>query len=867
MMSTLWTVAAVCLCLGGHPRSETSELKKAIVRMQDLYHVNFVYDSSLEMIRLSGIFSSGKSLKENLQTVFSGTGIKWEIKGSYVLLFKSSQYTFSGHVCQDNGESLLNVTVYDQNMHIGTLTDEHGFFSLTLPEGKHTLRFSYVGYEEVVKELDLRSDYSGTIYLKESSTALEGVVVTADLNTSLFTTQTGKISLTSEQLNTEFSLFSSPDLVKAIQQLPGVSAGTELLSGLYVHGGKNDENLFLLDGMPLYQVNHFGGLFSAFNTDIVKNVDFYKSGFPARYGGRLSSVTDVCMKEGDLKEFHGMVSLGLLDGRLRFEGPVIKEKTSFVFGMRRSWLDVLSAPALRIANRFFPEEDINARYAFHDINAKITHRFSNESRLSFSVYSGRDLFKMKDKQLFPSGNLLHQEKEQTTDEYHIRWGNLSAALSWNNQFNHKLTGNFSLVYARNLSKYDFRSDDSFYKGEDDKEYSVDRMQRDSYSTIDDVGFRMDFHYLPTASHHVRFGSDYLYHIYCPQHTLSQDIRGTEEMTDTLLSSVESHYKGNEFSFYAEDDMRLTRKLRINLGGRYTMYQVSGAVYHSLEPRISASYRLFSRTTLKVSYTEMSQFAHQLSNSYLNLPTDCWVPSTSRIRPMYSRQVAGGVYMELPWRLCLEVESYFRTTSRMLEYEAGGSLTLPAGNWEQVVRVGDGKSYGLETSLVYHDEQNLFQAGYTLSWSKQKFDDFYSGWYPSKFDNRHKLNFVYRRKFSHRMDVYAAWTYRSGDHATVPTQYVENPCLSGTSQLSDLEPMYGKPNNITLPAYHRLDVGINFRRTTKRGFERIWNVSIYNAYCRMNPFYTKIERQVDGSFRGKAIGLFPIIPSFSYTLNF
>lgn len=172
---------------------------------------------------------------------------------------------------------------------------------------------------------------------------------------------------------------------------------------------------------------------------------------------------------------------------------------------------------------------------------------------------------MKDKQLFPSGNLLHQEKEQTTDEYHIRWGNLSAALSWNNQFNHKLTGNFSLVYARNLSKYDFRSDDSFYKGEDDKEYSVDRMQRDSYSTIDDVGFRMDFHYLPTASHHVRFGSDYLYHIYCPQHTLSQDIRGTEEMTDTLLSSVESHYKGNEFSFYAEDDMRLTRELRINLG--------------------------------------------------------------------------------------------------------------------------------------------------------------------------------------------------------------------------------------------------------------------------------------------------------------
>lgn len=879
-MRTLFGMAAVCLCLGANARPGVTEMRKAIERMQELHRVNFVYDSSLADIPPASSPSSGSSLSENLKAVFVGTGIRWEIQGEYVLLFKQNRYTFSGYVCQDNGESLINVTVYDKDTHAGTLSNEHGFFSLTLPEGKHTLRFSYVGYEDVVKELDLRSDYSGTIYLKESTTALEGVVVTADLNAPLYTTQTGKVSLTSEQLNTEFALLSSPDLVKTLQNIPGVSSGTELLSGLYVHGGKNDENLFLLDGMPLYQVNHLGGLFSAFNTDIVKNVDFYKSGFPARYGGRLSSVVDVRTKDGDMKEYHGTVSVGLLDGRVRFEGPIVKDRTSFVFGMRRSWLDVLSTPALLIASRALPEDDIRARYVFHDINGKITHRFSDKDKLSLSVYSGRDLFRMRNNQVFPEGYMFQQNEERYHTAFKVRWGNVSAALAWNHQFSPKLSGNFSLVYARNLSKYDCTMDDRYY--EDGTEISIDRTVRGNNSTIDDMGYRMEFDYRPAANHHVRFGSNYLYHLYRPQSMVSEDVRGAEGVVDTLSSVAASQYRGNELSFYAEDDMKLTRKLRANLGVHYTLYQVSGAVYHSLEPRVSASYRLFSRATLKASYTEMSQFAHQLSNSYLNLPTDCWVPSTSRIRPMRSRQVAGGVYMELPWNLRMDVEGYFRTTDRMLEYEAGGSLTLPAENWEKIVRVGKGRSYGLETSLAYHDGKNTFQAGYTLSWTRQKFDAFYSDWYPGKFDNRHKLNLMYRRKFNARIDAYAAWTYRSGDRATLPTHYVENPYLPGASDVQngyvpnlpgvpqpplDPEQVYGKPNNISLPAYHRLDVGINFRRTTKRGFERIWNVSIYNAYCRMNPFYTEIERQADGSFKGKAIGLFPIIPSFSYTLKF
>ena len=370
-MRIVLTLFLFCVCMSiKAQQQDMTEMRKAIELMQGMYNITFIYDSSLVTAKPQAFPSAGNSLKENLERIFGSTGIKWEIRDEYVLLFRPNNYTFSGYVCEDSGETLINVTVLDLNTLKGTLSNEQGFFSITLPEGKHKLRFSYIGYQDVVKEVDLSSNYNGVIYLKESSTALKEVVVVADLNASLRTTQTGKVSLTSEQLNTEFSLLSSPDLVKTLQNIPGVASGTELLSGMYVHGGKNDENLFLLDGTPLYQINHLGGLFSAFNTDIIKNVDFYKSGFPARYGGRLSSVVDVRTKEGNMKEFHGTFSLGLLDGRVQFEGPIIKDKTSFNIAMRRSWADLFTAPAFFLLNRSNPDDKKNVRYAFHDINGK-----------------------------------------------------------------------------------------------------------------------------------------------------------------------------------------------------------------------------------------------------------------------------------------------------------------------------------------------------------------------------------------------------------------------------------------------------------------------------------------------------------------
>lgn len=470
------------------------------------------------------------------------------------------------------------------------------------------------------------------------------------------------------------------------------------------------------------------------------------------------------------------------------------------------------------------------------------------------MYSGNDLLKAKAQQVFDKG-------EHYDSDFKAKWGNLTTALTWNCQITPKLSGSFTGAYSRNISMYDYVEGSRFFS--DGEQTSMTGMERSNHSTIDDMGYRMEFDYRPGTNHHIRFGSNYLHHIYHPQNTASKN----QTDRDTLSAESASSYKGNEVAFYAEDEMRLSSKAKLNTGLHYTLYQTDGKIYHSLEPRLAMSYQCSEKATMKVSYTEMSQFAHQLSNTYLNLPTDSWVPSTREVRPMRSRQVAAGIYTELPRHISLNVEGYYRTTSQLLEYDGGNSLMLPADNWDNLVKTGKGKSYGVELSLAYKDRYNVIEAGYTLSWSLQKFTDFYPDWYSSKFDNRHKLNIAFRHKFDDHIDAYAAWVYRSGDRATVPTQYVNGPSFPGTPDSSEPELIYEKPNNITLPAYHRLDLGVNFRRITKRGFERIWNISVYNAYCRMNAFYTRIERLPDGGFRGKGFGIFPIIPSFCYTLKF
>lgn len=830
------------------------------------YSVKFVYDSSLDLdVPYSGPSLEGRSLDKALRLLLGRNGLRWERNGDYVVILPKKYHTVSGYVTQEDGETVINATVRDTASGLGTLTNEHGFYSLTLPEGKRSLRYSFIGFPEETVDVDLKSDRKYDILL-HGGEQLDEVVVTADLNSPHHTTPTGKISLTPKDLGREFALLSSPDVVKTLQTRSGVAAGTELISGLYVHGGSHDENLFMIDGTPLYQVNHVGGLFSSFNTDMIKNIDFYKSGFPARYGGRLSSVVDVRTRDGNMTDYHGTFSIGLLDGRLQFEGPIVRNRTSFNVGLRRSWLDLITTPLQKLRkNR---SSDDYFRTSFHDFNAKITHVFSDRSRADISIYSGEDVFKitdeMKTERLSPEPVALIGNEHEKID---LRWGCLTAAINWKYQFSSKFYGVFTGLYTYNHSINDYSLDDKRFEG--DETTFMSRWNTSNHATINDGGYRMEFDYRPDGRNHIRMGSNYLMHFFRPQNYFSESIHGDDSMTDTVVRHLQHSFRGHEVSIYAEDDIAVSRRLRINAGLHLTLFNIPGKTYTSVEPRFAARYQCSDRLTLKTSFTEMSQFMHQLSNTYLNLPMDIWVPSTKQIHPSRSRQYAAGAYMMLPHNLRFSVEGYYKATKNLLEYDGGNNLTPPYEAWESNVSQGRGRSYGIEIEGSYGNERVSLDAAYTLSWSERNFPEYYAGWYPDKFDNRHKFNINLSCKVSQGVDLYAGWVYHTGNRMTVPQQLAVGPILPGPQSGYDTDYVwvYDQPNNIKLDDYHRLDLGVNFRKTGKSGRERIWNVSIYNVYSRMNPLYARIKIRDDGSYVGRATALSPIMLSFSYTLKF
>ena len=695
-----------------------------------------------------------------------------------------------------------------------------------------------------------------TLKVEEKRDSIAEAKITADKYAGeVARSQTGHTRLEEADFIYGNVVFSSPDLIKTLQNLPGVSSGTELMSGLYVHGGEGSDNLFLLDGVPMYQISHLGGLFSSFNTDIVRHLDFYKSGFPARYGGRMSSVVDIATRDGDFEKYRGTFMIGLIDGRLQFEGPIIKGKTSFNLAFRRSWMDAVLAPVISIVNRRNKDgETIGGTYSFYDMNASLTHKFSEDNILSLRFYHGRDHLKMKlDTQQSES---VYEDGEYITvsgtDNLHtdISWGNTLASLNWRYRILDNLKMKSVLYYTGSNADVQYW----WHSWEYDKTELNNSMDETNYSRVNDIAWNTDFSWRPLRSHHVRFGASYQFHIFDPsRHSTVTSGTARDE------SSLSRHYTGNEFALYAEDGITLLDRLSVDLGLRYALYGVSGKVWNRLEPRVSLNVECCSGVDLKVSYTEMNQFAHLVSTTYLDIPTNCWLPSTPEIAPMHSRQVAGGIYCTLPHNFRLNVEGWCKTMDNLIEYSGANALFPPLDTWETSFNKGKGRSYGLETEFGWRSEKLWMTAYYTLSWSQRRFDALWHDWYPHRYDNRHKLTLALRWKVSKAVDLYASWNYNSGGWMTVAT-HIYNP-----GEVFDR--IYTRPNNVNLPDYHRLDLGANFRKVSKGGKEHIWNIGIYNAYCRKNVVFVAVNEREDKSLYGTGRAIFPIIPSFSYTLKF
>lgn len=772
----------------------------------------------------------------------------------YFALFAEAQtHTISGTITdQASGEALIGATVYDYISGKGTTSNNYGFYSLTLPVDSVRLRYSYVGFKTEVQVF--YHDQKRTVNIElEGITQLQGVEITANQEREIIEkTQMSTIDISLEKVRDLPVLLGERDLIKTIQLLPGVQSGTEGSSGMYVRGGGPDQNLILIDGVPVYNANHLFGFFSVFNTDAINSVKLIKGGFPAEYGGRLSSVLDIRMKEGNSKKITGEGGVGIIASRLTLEGPIVKDKTSFMISGRRTYIDLLTRPMIRAV------DDADLGYFFYDANAKINHKFSDRSRLYLSGYFGRDRFFVKDKYSYSTGS-----SDIYREEFYARlqWGNSIGALRWNYIFNPRLFSNTTITY----SNYGFNvmsKNESRYIENGEKKTSLSQIEY--LSGISDWSGRFDFNYVPNPDHYIKFGGGYIYHTFKPGVNRYRE-RSDYGQADTLFGS--SKIYAHEFFSFIEDDYKLTEALKVNAGIHFSGFNVENKTYLSLQPRVSARYLINDRTSVKASYASMSQYLHLLSNVGIGLPTDLWVPPTANIKPQQAHQIAAGVAHQPYVGYDVSVEAYYKKMNHLIEYKDGASFMGNARDWQTKVETGKGWSYGVEVMIEKKEGKTTGWIGYTLSWTDRQFEALNFGKiFPYKYDRRHDISLVVTHKFNDRVDVGMVWVYGTGNAVTLPTErfrplaeFNEHYYINDIGYISSR-------NNYRMPAYHRMDVGVNLHKKTKYGM-RTWSFGLYNAYSRQNPFFLYFSNDLAGNPRLTQVSIFPIIPSVMYNFKF
>jgi hypothetical protein len=749
----------------------------------------------------------------------------------------AQKFTISGYITdKKSGERLKGASIISLNGNAGTTSNSFGFYSITLAKDTVQLSFSYSGYSTTFQNIFLYKDVELNIAL-ESGKALQEVIVSGSKKASIQNrTQMSSIDLPVETIKSLPRFLGEVDILKAIQLLPGVQGGNEGQSGIYVRGGGPDQNLIILDGVPVYNVSHLFGFFSVFNADAVKSVEIIKGGFPARYGGRLSSVLDIQMKEGNKNELHGEGGIGIIASRLTLEGPFKKGKeSSFMVSGRRTYIDILAQPIIKNQT-----DGLQAGYFFYDLNAKTNIKLSNKDHLYVSAYSGSDKFYGKEKD------------NSYTFNNGIKWGNITAVARWNHLFNKKMFGNLTTHF----SKYQFDVNSEEKSRTNANEYFKLRY----YSGIQDVSARYDVDILPNPNHFIKVGTGITFHSYKPGAIQSKEAYTGSTPIDTTIKF--RFITSKETDTYIEDDIKLGNKLKTNVGLHFTTFSVDGQTFTSLQPRVAMRYLITPDLSAKASYAQMNQYIHLLTNSGIGLPTDLWVPVTKKVPPQQSKQVAGGLAYNLKNTYEVSLEGYYKKMQNVIEYNEGASYLDPTSNWEDKVEAGTGWSYGAELFLQKKKGNTTGLVGYTLSWTNRQFPTLNFGRkFPYRYDRRHDFKAAIVHKVSKRIELSADWVFGTGQAITLPAeQYID---ANGVTIL-----VYKSRNAYRMAPYHRLDVSATFTKVKKK-YARSWVLSCYNVYNRQNPFYiylgTKNSPPYDPVF--KQVSLFPVLPSLSYQFKF
>jgi len=750
------------------------------------------------------------------------------------------------------GETIIGSTVTVVGSNRSLLTNNYGFFSVTLPAGDYDVLFSHVSYETVSRRLSLRSDQTFTISLLPKSAALQEVVVfNKRKDGNVKNAQMGKLDLSMNQIRSIPAFLGEVDILKAIQLLPGVQSAGEGNAGFYVRGGGPDQNLILLDDATVYNTGHLFGFFSVFNGDAIKNVSLIKGGMPAQFGGRLSSVLDVAMKEGNINSFQGEGGIGLIASRFSLQGPLQKNKSSFIVSARRTYIDALVKPFISKNSGFY-----GSGYYFYDLNAKINYRFSDKDRLFLSGYFGRDVF-----------NFNNAKRSFST---RVPWGNATGTLRWNHVFGPRAFANTTLVF--NDYKFDFTA-------------KQENFQVGLSSGIRDVGWKTDLDYYPNPQHKVKFGMAITHHTFVPN-----VVSGRQDSIVFQPNNAKAKY-AFESALYIQDDWAIGERWKINYGirlsrftqiGPFTRYvkdangnKIDSTVYGrgrsiqsygGFEPRVTLRYGWNDNSSFKAAVTRNYQYIHLVTNAGSTLPTDLWVPSTYAVRPQESWLFALGYFrnfadnaLETSW------EVYYKDMQNQIEYKEG--YTPGLSDPEEEFVFGKGWSYGSEWLINKVKGRLTGWVGYTLSWTKRQFPDLNGGAvYSARYDRRHDISVVANWDLDKRWKFGAVFVYGTGNAITLPERfYFVNGVL--TQEFSRL-------NQYRMQAYHRMDVSATYTPKVKPGRKggQSWVFSVYNLYSRQNPYFLYFDQSGqlsngDLQVEARQVSLFPILPSVTWNFKF
>jgi hypothetical protein len=787
---------------------------------------------------------------------------------SFLDAFSQTKNTLSGYITDaKSGEAIIGARISVPNLKQGTITNSYGFYSLTVESGVQTFEFKSIGLDTEIKQIDLTNDVIFNLEMGSTLTELQEVKVNAKKGENVNSTKIGQIELNINEIKTLPAFMGEVDIIKTIQLLPGVSSVSEGGQGFYVRGGGPDQNLVLLDEGVVYNAAHLFGFFSVFNADAVKSVNLIKGGIPANYGGRMSSVLEVNMNEGNNKKFKVKGGLGVIASRLTIEGPLKKEKGSFIISARRTYIDLLMKAAIPDSSAFS-----GSGYYFYDLNLKLNYKLGEKDRIFLSGYYGKDQFTFGNK--------------DDNFKVNMPWGNGIAALRWNHLFTNKLFLNLTTTF----------SDYKFSFGSEQDQFKIALN-----SGVRDLGAKADFSYFPNTRHKIKWGLDYIYHTFTPAtvSASSEDVVFDTGKAQKLFS--------HESAIYLLDEFDINEKFKINAGLRYSMFQHVGPftrfvkgdiskpdstieyskgdlikLYHGLEPRISARWLLGDNSSIKAGYTYNYQYVHLASLSAVSLPTDIWYPSTDLAKPQKGWQGSVGYFRNFNNdKYEVSVELYYKGMKNLVEFKEGA---LPGDNvndnTDNLLVYGQGWAYGAEFFIKKSFGKLTGWIGYTLAKTERKFPDLNNGnVFPAKYDRRHDLSVVAGYKLNDRWTFGAAFIYATGNTLTLPTSwYVQDQNLLFN---------YGSRNSTRMAPYHRLDISITFYdkaykikhdETTgeeiqvKRKFRSNCAFSVYNVYNRANPFFVYVDNDgnfLNGTFdiKVKQVTLFPIIPSLTWNFEF